>query len=270
MCNSETFGRLQWWGDRQQICPYTLEAAMKPLRCTLLAVLVLGLPVTACSSEQAAPIDTEGWLSATIQRSPGAAEENRLSYSGTGVFRSSSDFPDLPPEVPEFFTLFSVGVGNSIGQQISLARVAAERPEVGSYSIIGPQRQPGHEGWIAHYQATRGDSVAQYATIEGELEITASSAEQVEGRFTFQLVHTSTCSTDWWRAGFDPEEVLESPCVWHLERDIPLTELPVTEISGSFSVINRTICDGRDHRYDPTRIGIGPIGVICRVDPGGH
>lgn len=230
--------------------------------------IMFGIAVAACSNDQTAPTDAEGWFSAKIQASSGTADADETTYSGTGFFTSSTDFSHLPPEVHEFFALFSEGVGSSEGQMISLTRISAERPDVGSYSVIAPQQeQPGTSDWSARYQATRGDSIAQFTTIGGELEITASSAERIEGRFTFQAVHILTCSTDWWRNGIEPGEFPESPCSLHLEPGTPISELPVVEISGSFSVVNGPLCYERDTGNDPARIGGGPVAIVCLRGP---
>lgn len=210
---------------------------MKP-RYALLTALWLGAALVACSSDQTSPNPAEGWLSAMIQ-TPAAAENSKNSYNGTGFFRSSADFPGWPDQAPELFFLYSAGAGDSEGKEFTITRNSAEPPAVGRYPI--GWSEDGQWGWNVHYTDIRGDSIEFFAATGGELEITDSSPERIEGRFTFQVVHGLTCATEWRHEMIEPGEFPELPCSMHLELDSP-----ATEISGSFSVVRGLPCDERD------------------------
>jgi hypothetical protein len=229
---------------------------MKPLRYTLLAVLVLGLPLTSCSSEQAAPPNTEGWFSATIRAPVATLGGGTLSYAGGGVFRSSEDPDVMKSGIPGLFFLFSNGVGSSAGQNISITHRGAERLVEGKYPIDSSEDDDWQ--WYAQYVATSGDSVTLYIAIGGDLEITTYSAEQVEGHFTLRVIPSRTCDISRLREpGFVPWPFVHLDCTSHEELDPP-----VTEISGSFSVVNGLPCDDRGPLYTPGMIGGGPVALF--------
>lgn len=228
---------------------------MKPLRYTLLAGLVLGLTLTSCSSEQTAPTETEGWLSATIRAPAITGVSNTLSYTGGGIFRSSED-PDMSRGTPGLFYLFSNGVGNSVGQDISIIHNGVKRLVEGKYPI--DPSDDGGRRWHAQYVAASGDSATLYTAIGGDLEITAYSPERVEGHFTLRVIPSSTCDISVMREpGFVPWPSSVLDCTPHQE-----SEPPVTTISGSFGVVNGLPCDDRGPLYTPGMVWGGPIALF--------
>lgn len=107
----------------------------------------------------------------------------RATYEGAGDFHAGSD-----PRVgePMVFTLSSEGAEAGTSQSFILHRRGGGIPAVGSY-VLGPlESVDGRPQGFTAYYSRRGDNrLEAYAARSGELEITVSSAERVEGRFRF-------------------------------------------------------------------------------------
>lgn len=228
LCRCGTLRRFQGVGDILWLGPYP-EGEMGKSRGTVLAALALGLSLTSCTTDQTAPRDWEGWLSATIS---GTAES---SYRGTGFFHSTTQIPRLPEGWPRYLYLFAAGREASTGQEFTLRSSSEEIPEPGHYSLAWSEGAP--LDWYAQYTVIRGDSIDFYSAVEGDLEITAASAERIEGRFTFDAVHSRTCATEWKITESMPDTATVPPCVYS-----EIAKPAITRINGSFSLANGGLC----------------------------
>lgn len=194
---------------------------------SIFGLTLIVLLAASCSTDQAAPVP-EGWFSATILGS------ESISYRGTGLFFSNRDLPALPEEVPSLFYLFSAGTGSSAGEEFILTGYQGERPRVGRYPL--GRSQNGVHDWNLNYNVERGDSVALYGVVDGEFEVTASSDESIEGRFSITAVTGVVCSKERGIVrGEDGIPIL--PCTFQTG-----TELPTVEINGSFNVLQGLPC----------------------------
>jgi hypothetical protein len=196
---------------------------------TSLAALALGLSLASCATDQTAPRDWEGWLSATISGTAGS------SYRGTGFFHSTAQIPDLPEGWPHYLYLFSAGRGASSGQEFTLRASSEAIPEPGHYSLTWSKGAT--FDWYAQYTVIRGDSIDFYSAVEGDLEITAASSERIEGHFAFDAVHGMTCATEWKITEVVPETSPAPPCAYN-----EVAKPAITRIYGSFSLANGGRC----------------------------
>lgn len=196
---------------------------------TPLIALTLVAFLASCSSEQAAPTP-EGWLSATILGDAPA------TYRGTGYFESIGGPPGLPLEMPRFFHLYSAGTGASSGAEFVLTGNRSERPEVGRYPL--GKAQGTAIDWYLSYTMERGDSLAFFAAIDGEFEITASSDAAIAGRFSFTAIGGPVCSKDWSDRELDENGVPLLPCTFSTD-----AEPPTIEVNGSFNVVHGILCE---------------------------
>jgi hypothetical protein len=208
-------------------------------RYTPLLGRAFGALLTACSTEHVAPTP-EGWLSANITGNAPA------TYRGTGFFQTMSDLPEWPDVLPSFFWLFSSGSGASAGGDFVLTVFKGARPEVGRYPLGIAQ---GREyDWFLSYTAERGDSVARFDAIDGEFEITASSAETIAGRFSFIAAGGLVCSKYWNIPAQGENGMYDLPC------SVPATpERPTIQVNGSFNVVHGLPCRPYpDKKYEVT------------------
>ena len=100
-----------------------------------------------------------------------ANEATNLTFQGTGQFYA--------PAAPPSFRLVSRGTGSSENQTFQMGRMNAGRPEVGKYPLgLGTEIK-------AHFSRTvnNGGTYEAFATSSGELEITVSRSDRIEGRF---------------------------------------------------------------------------------------
>jgi hypothetical protein len=216
---------------------------------------ILGLALTAllaasCSTDQAAPVP-EGWLSATI------IGDAPASYKGTGHFQTMSDLPGWPAEVPSHFYLYSAGTGSSAGDEFILTGYRGERPEVGRYPLGNSQKADPEDGrydWNLNYHEQRGDSIALYGVVDGEFEVTASSTDAIEGRFSFTAALGMVCSNE--MVGRDGDGVPVLPCTFHMG-----PEPTLVQIDGSFNVLAGLPCTPRSENGTST---VGrPVVIGC-------
>jgi hypothetical protein len=193
----------------------------------ILGIALIALLAASCSSDQVAPAP-EGWLSATILGDESAA------YRGTGHFQSTSELPGWPAEMPSIFFLYSAGTGSSTGEEFTLTGYDRERPGVGRYPLGASQGES--YDWNLTYNVQRGDSIARYGVVDGEFEITASSNESIQGRFSITAVLGMVCSNEPVRRDEDGIPVL--PCTFHTG-----PELSTVEINGSFNALPDLPCE---------------------------
>jgi hypothetical protein len=136
--------------------------------------------------------------------------------------------------MPSFFYLFSAGTGSSAGEEFILTGHQGERPRVGRYPL--GRSQNGVHDWNLTYNVEQGDSVALYGVVDGELEVTTSSDESIEGRFSITAALGMVCSKEL-NTFWEEDGVPVLPCTFQMG-----TELSTVEIDGSFNVLHGLPC----------------------------
>jgi hypothetical protein len=127
--------------------------------------LVLGVAV-ALNGCESHPTELEADASLDAKTS-GATN---LTFEGTGHFYA--------PVAPPSFRLVSRGKGSSENQTLQIGRMNAGPPAVGKYPL-GLRTEI-----LAHFSRTGNNGTYEaFATSSGELEITISRADRVEGTF---------------------------------------------------------------------------------------
>lgn len=166
------------------------------VRMTILALASLSA-LAACDSD---PVGAEPDGSSFVASVGGNFE---ATYEGRGYFHAFNPPRGLPR--PAMFTLHSAEPDrvNRQVQSFSLHRWGTELPAVGSYSIGRTSLQEGDpQLFQASYDRTVGRTVERYTGISGEVQITASSAERIEGTFRFTGVHTCTGTQSYMQCTF--------------------------------------------------------------------
>jgi hypothetical protein len=158
--------------------------------------------------------------------------------------------------VPGFFHLYSAGTGASAGAEFVLTGSRGERPEVGRYPL--GRAQGTSLDWNLNYTMERGDSIALFAAIDGEFEITASSDDAIAGRFTFTAIGGPVCSKDWSNLEVDENGVPRLPCTFSTE-----AEPPTIEVNGSFNVIHGIPCEPWPSNGDAATGMPKPVAKFC-------
>ncbi|HEV2146121.1 MAG TPA: hypothetical protein VGR37_01755 [Longimicrobiaceae bacterium] len=176
---------------------------------TLMMGVTLALTAAACETE--GPLDRTAafWFRATVTGTVQA------DYHGGGDFQVGAD-SRLGGALA--FALFSASEEAGARQSFSLQRVGSTLPARGIYPITLK------DGFTAQYLREVDRTLQAFVARSGELEITHSSAERVEGRF--RLVGFQYCARDL-KGGRVPEGPCRIP-----EAIIP--DAPIIEISGSF------------------------------------
>lgn len=142
----------------------------------LLAGVALSLVALSCDG----PLNSEdaGWVLASLR---GVVEEQ---YQGTGEFHLAR-----PPGFEPYFWINSDGVGSSIGRSFGVVVFGGEMLHVGRYPIREPSKVYGESsGATAFYDRPDGQWQEWYAAVSGDLEITHSSRNRLEGRFRLKAV----------------------------------------------------------------------------------
>jgi len=127
--------------------------------------LVLGVAVAlhGCDSPATEP-EADASLKATTS---GATN---VTFEGTGQFYA--------PVAPPSFRLVSRGKGSSENQTLQIGRMNAGPPAVGKY-LLGLRTEI-----LAHFSRTGSNGADEsFATSSGELEITVSRPDRIEGSF---------------------------------------------------------------------------------------
>lgn len=177
-----------------------------------LGIAVIPVLVAACRDSGPIP---DGWLTAHIV---GAVQ---TEFEGTGYFSAGSG---PPGGVSVRFGLGSRGTGASTGQRFSLDRPGNGRPGTGRYTLapLEPDEDGNLVGFTAYYYRT-ADSVSEgYTASSGEVEITRSSGDVVEGEFRFSGVLYSYSSAD---------------SVWYTGPNTLDPGAPTIEVTGSFGAV---------------------------------
>lgn len=185
------------------------------------ALLVLSATVLGTCKEPAESVDAS-WLRAEVQ---GAVE---TVYEGSGYFRTGSD-----PRVSVKFTLNSDGVGPHAGQWLMLYRPGHGRPGEGAYALAPVEAEDGSpRGFTAYYGRTADDKAEAYTAVSGEVSISESSDNRVEGSFRFAAVRYCWSRTD------------GSPEGWCTSPNIITPGQPEVEVTGSFLAVPPPRCCG--------------------------
>jgi len=138
------------------------------VRLSALALSVVLLALSACElAESLSPADA-AYLVATLD---GGVQSR---FEGTGEFDTGSN-PARGVEV-QFF-LDSRGVGASAGERIIFSRAGGGRLASGTYTL--------EESLTATYLRQTAGVAERYAATSGELVVTESSPDRMEGRFRF-------------------------------------------------------------------------------------
>ena len=127
--------------------------------------LVLGMAVAlhGCESHP-----TEPEADASLEATTSAATNS--TFEGTGHFYA--------PVAPPSFRLVSRGQGSSENQTLQIGRMNAGPPAVGKYPL-GLRTEI-----LAHFSRTGNNGASEtFATSSGELEITVSRPDRIEGSF---------------------------------------------------------------------------------------
>lgn len=140
-----------------------------------LAVLLVGLLSLSCEG----PVSGgDGWVRASLR---GVVE---AEYEGTGEFHVDRH-PGLDAV---FFQMVSEGNG-SAGEQSFNVLSFGDIPDVGRYPIREAAKVDGDRtGFSATYHRRSDGWSESYASVSGELEITHSSTDRLEGRFRLNTV----------------------------------------------------------------------------------
>ena len=103
----------------------------------------------------------------------------------------SGDFLDTPPDILPRRDRFELLVHSPSNphEEIGIYRYGLARPDVGHYTISAPDpNHPDTPGFLAIYQrpaSSPNDTARMYRSIGGELVISQSTPELVEGSFHF-------------------------------------------------------------------------------------
>ncbi len=108
------------------------------------------------------------------------------SYEGTGIFHTTP--PGLPR--PFSFALQSQGTGSASNQGFEF--LAKERPATGLYELRQGNLLDG-DFLHAAFTVREGNTISRFAAQAGEVEITDSTPDRVEGTFQFTGVLRSIC-----------------------------------------------------------------------------
>lgn len=195
------------------------------VRLSALALSVGLLALSACDlSESLSPADA-AYLVATLD----SGVQSR--FEGTGEFDTGSN-PARGVEV-QFF-LDSRGVGASAGERIIFSRAGGGRLGSGTYILEGSGEEGSRlEGLTAAYLRQTVGVAERYVATSGELVVTESSPDRMEGRFRFTAA--LSCVT---RLG-ENNVVLERAGSCGTP-STPLPEQPGVVVTGSFVAVPAT------------------------------
>lgn len=199
-------------------------------RAPLLLGLAAAVVFAACEPEStlSGPIPT-GWFVADIEGG------ESIRYKGTGFFHSNKDLDNWPDELQPRFIMHSNGLMESVGAGIAIVGGDGAKPGVGLYEL--GWSEGGAHDWNLTYTVSRGDSLEIYGAIAGELEITKSEKNVIEGEFDLVAKGNLVCHRKVRTLLADLDENVELPCV--IRSDDEAQELQIT---GSFQAISGPVC----------------------------
>jgi hypothetical protein len=183
------------------------------------AFATVALLMTACTDTEPTMSTAPSFLRATIQQAAGS-----ISYDGKGMFNVSSN---PAAGIKTSFSVYSETQG-AARQDLMLYRQGDGRPAAGHYELRMMDPADGaSRGFTAWYSRTVGDTVEMFAARSGEVIITKSSPDAVEGTFRFSA---RLSDRRWGGPGTAPGG----------ERIDDAADVPVIEISGSFRATPET------------------------------
>ena len=155
-------------------------------RSTTAALLLAASLAGACRDGTAA--EGPSWFHASL-----SGEVSR-EYTGTGRFSSERDYADGP----RHFRIDSDGLDTVARETFFIRWPDARRPAPGTYALVAHTDDYGSpRGVTGVYLWQRGDNVSSphagelYVAVEGTVEITRSSADEVEGTVRFSGIQVS-------------------------------------------------------------------------------
>lgn len=172
--------------------------------------LVLGMAVAlhGCESHT-----TQPEADASLQGTTSGA--SNVTFEGTGHFYA--------PAAPPSFRLVSHGKGSSANQTLQIGRMNAGPPAVGKYPL-GLRTEI-----LAHFSRTGTNGTYEaFATSSGELEITVSRPDRIEG--SFRISGFRFCLREQQQTGARTGVACTAPTA-----DDP--SAPRVEVSGSFVTV---------------------------------
>lgn len=175
--------------------------------------LVLGMAVAlqGCESHSTEPA-ADASLKTTQTTTSGAST---VTFEGTGQFYATVS--------PLSFRLVSRGNGSSENQTLQLGRMNAGPPAVGKYPL-GLQTEI-----LAHFSRTGSNGTYEaFATSSGELEITVSRPDRIEG--SFRISGVRFCLREQQQTGSRTGEACTVPTAVD-------PSAPKIEVSGSFVAV---------------------------------
>ena len=163
----------------------------------------------------------QGCGSNPTEREADASLDAKISGASNSTFEGTGQFYDLA--APASFRLVARGKGASENQTLQIGRMNAGRPAVGKHPL-GLRTEI-----LAHFSRTGTNGTYEaFATSSGELEITVSRADRVEG--TFKISGFRFCHREQQQTGSRTGVA----CT------VPTSEdhsAPKVEISGSFVAV---------------------------------
>ena len=176
----------------------------RSLICSMATVLL------ACEAQTTAPT-AAGEVTAHVQGSEGSAE-----YVGSGEFGTNRH--PIAMSRPGIFSIRSVDRRAVPVQRLALWRRGSEQPTTGTFSIGGAG------DFAARYEVIHDDgALVGYSAHEGELEITASTDERLEG--TFRFAARRNC--------------VGTPSMMSCTAGPLPADVPSVEVAGTFSAVGR-------------------------------
>lgn len=186
---------------------------------TLRLILPLLLLVAAACNRDGTSPGGPSWFRASL------SGEVSDDYEGKGDFSFRRDHADSP----HYFRIGSKGLNPAISQRFFIRWPNDRRPAPGTYALVRHLDSYGSpDGVTAVYVWSRGDNVDApfhgevYVATAGEIEITRSTDEEVEGRITFTGIQV-TMNGPTYRLRDDP-------------RYRPDPAAPTIAVTGSFRV----------------------------------
>jgi hypothetical protein len=192
-------------------------------RSLLFPLAAFGLLAACDGSPTAAgdPLD-EGSFVATVTGSVSA------SFNAAGRFHLFDPPPVQGFARPGHFRLHAADLDaqNQRGQMFEMQRLGGSVPPVGRYTLVpDPLRAADSTAFSAQYSFIQGQTHLRYIARAGEVEITRSTPQRVEGRFRFTGAQVCAITPD------------RPACLWPLLpwQELPdLDALPAVEVSGTF------------------------------------
>ena len=185
---------------------------------TRIVAFALGLAVLPSCESITPPDPGPSFLRATVQ---GAVD---ATYEGNGDFHVGGD---RDAGIAIKFSLSSSGKDHANGQSFLLWRHGIGRPATGSYTLQAPNYTSKRwDSFAAVYTRRVGNIHEGYVAQSGEVEITLSTSNRVEGTFRFRGLRYYAREVQ----GAAPPQGSGRP-------DVVDPNAPAIEVSGSFVAV---------------------------------